>query len=157
MKYAMKHLMQLGRLAGILAVAAWFLTAVPQAEAAKARLTRAPVKHGGTVTGTVVNAKGKPVRGAHVHLVNHHHKKKTSTANAVAKPAAAKLAAAHKSAHHGAMTTSKGTFALTASHKGSHMVVAHHKHEGSGHARVTLTNGVANVTIRLHKHHHAHA
>jgi len=105
-----------------------------------------------TINGIVVNHKSKPVAGAHVH-VQHHHAHHAAAAAVAAKPAKPK--GAH--AHHGIVTAANGSFSMK--HRtGRLTLVAHKKHEGTGHARVNVgSKATANVTIRLHKHHHHHS
>ena len=75
-----------------------------------------------------------------------------------AKARAAQPKAARAHAHHGIMTAANGTFSMKHHHTGTVMLVAHKKHVGTGHARVSVAkNSAATVTIRLHKHHHHHS
>ena len=147
--------MRFGKALSFLSIACLCLSMIPAAEAAKKKAKPAAA---GKVTGLVIKQKGKtPVAGASVHLASRHHHtkhvKKTATA---AKATVAKKGKAHKTAAHhgGSLTASDGTFALKAKHGTSHLVVAHKKHVGSGHARAAAG---ASVTIRLHKQHHHHS
>lgn len=120
----------------------------------------------GSISGTVVHGRGnKAVAGAKVHVVHqhrhqHHAATAATQANGKAKGAAAARnnKAAGKQHHHGVTTGAGGAFTLKAVKAGSHVVAAHKRHVGTGHARVTVAQGqTANVTVRIHKHHQHHA
>lgn len=133
-----------------------------QAAAKKAK----PRAAKGSISGKVVHGHGnKAVAGAKVHVVHPHRHQyhgatATTRANGKAKKgtAAAKNNKAAGKHHHGVTTGAGGAFTLKSVKAGSHVVAAHKRHVGRGHARVTVAQGkTADVTIRLHKHHHHHA
>lgn len=166
--------MWLGRTLAFLSVGCWFLALAGPADAAIKKSARR-ASAAGVVSGIVVKGHGnRPVAGAHVHLVGHHarhrrHSRSVSTvtpAGPTTKKSHAAKARVFRAVQHrhaavksrGVLTGRNGRFSLKAASGGSHLVVAHKKHVGSGHARVSLAAGQSvNVTIRLHKHHHSHA
>src|SRR5947207_76487 len=128
----------LSRLSTILALTAILAMGAPSSAAAKKSSKN---KSGGSsVSGKVVNKKGKGVSGAKVHIA-HHSKKHQSHSKKTKTTAAAKPKTATKKHHHGVTSGAGGKFTLAKVHAGSHMVVAHLKHAGSGHAKVTVSSG----------------
>lgn len=103
-----------------------------------------------------MNGHGKPVAGAHVHVA-HHHARHAATAAAATKARTVKPKTARAHAHHGIMSAANGTFSMKHRKTGTITLVAHKKHEGTGHARVAVGAATANVTIRIVKHHHHHS
>jgi hypothetical protein len=135
--------------AAIVSMAAFLIALTGPVDAAR---PKAKQNNNNAMIHGMVTHKGKPVAGAHVHVVHHSaHRAKVGKA-AVAVKAKPKVAAA--GVHHGTMSAANGTFAMKHHHHNAMVtLVAHKKHVGSGHARAAAG---ANVTIRLHKHHHHH-
>jgi hypothetical protein len=140
--------------AAIVSIIGLLLALTGPTDAARAKV-KAKVNAAVGIYGMVVNHKGKGVAGAHVHVAHHKHR---AMAVAKAKVNAVQPKVARAGVHHGTMTAANGSFSMKHRHSGTLMLVAHKKHVGTGHARVSVAKGAtANVTIRLHKHHHHHS
>jgi hypothetical protein len=148
--------MMLARNTAVLSVAGFLIALTGSVDGAR---PKAKQQQTHMISGMVVNHQKKPVAGAHVHVM--HHRKQATAAAAGQKAKAAKAVkpkAAAGKAHHGIMTGANGTFSMKHHHSGTVMLVAHKKHVGTGHARVTMgKGGTAHVMIRLHHHHHHHS
>ena len=146
--------MRFGKISSILTMVVVCCSLTPPVEAAKKKAKA----NGGAVRGIVVRHHGKtPVGGASVHFAVAHHRAKhvKHARKAGAKKVAAAKVRKNGAAAGGTRTTANGAFTLAAARGSSHLLVAHKKHVGSGHARVTA--GASGITIRLHKHHHRHS
>src|SRR5580658_1782891 len=103
--------MSLTRNAAIISMAGLLIALTGPADAAR---QKAKQNQAQTVNGMVVHHRGKPVAGAHVHVVHRHSRHRAAGANvnamAKARPKAAGVAAA--GAHHGTMTGANGTFSM---------------------------------------------
>ena len=158
--------MHIQKFMAMLAICGWLFSTAPTTDAAadttsdlRAAKRQKMMAGGGSIQGIVIDHHKKAVAGATVRTVHSLHHKAHSAAN---KPAA-KAANVKKpgAKHHNkstAITGAGGTFTLKSAHGGAHLLKAHKKGVGSGHA-MAMVGGkkAARVVIRLHKHHHHHS
>lgn len=148
-----------GNVVALAAVLGWLATA-GVADAAKKKKAAG----GAAISGMVVRANGKAVRGARVRVAaagGHHHHKHVHVKRVGLKGKKKHHghghghAGHHRAAHASAMSGTRGHFTIRNAGSGAVTLVAHKRGVGTG--RVRTVAGGTNVAIALHKRHHAHS